>query len=165
MILKEKTDEKQQEVQINESVSDEILGRASINGLETEKKINEQTSRETVGMADEIEKLCGDITPSKETMKFVDPDPYEYDGDGDQNFSITPKGKALIAIYAAVLITIIALIIMNAKVLKNMQKSIEEEKSAIETLAQQTQNLEQELTYISGEEVISQKAVEMGMSK
>jgi cell division protein FtsL len=108
-----------------------------------------------------------DITPSATTMQFT----LENDDcdDGLQNaqksYGISARGKIMIAVYTLVVATIIALIAMNAKVLKTMEESIKEKEAAVGSLIQQTQLLSEELAHVSSEDVISQKAIELGMTR
>ncbi|MBQ7165147.1 MAG: hypothetical protein IJU84_04645 [Clostridia bacterium] len=137
-------------------------------GYETERLLNESAVSEEVGKYEG----ANDATPSPTTMQFFDPSGNvlkdsreEADDEVETGFKITPRGKALIAIYSIVVATIIALIIMNAKVLKNMRKTISEEERVVESLAQKSQVLDEELEYVSSEAVIAEKAVALGMSK
>ena len=86
-------------------------------------------------------------------------------GEESGSFKLSARGKAMIAIYTIIVATIIALIMMNAKVLKNMQREIEKEEGVIEDLIVRTQVLNEEIEYVSGEEAITERAFELGMTR
>ena len=73
-----------------------------------------------------------DLRPSSTTMQFEsaeDSDLYEdldykRESKAEENFRISSKGKMLIAIYSAVVILILSLIIINARMLKSLDGSL-----------------------------------------
>ena len=147
------------------SVSNDLMRNYAEKGLLFEENLREENEvADSYGYSDEDI----DVTPSATTMQFtLENDDYEEDQlqTTNKSYKISPRGKIMIAVYTLVVATIIALIAMNAKVLKSMEESINEKETAIGSLAAQTEILSEELAYVSSEEVISQKAIELGMTK
>ena len=146
------------------SVSNDMMRNYAEKGLIFEENLREESFKndEFYGIEED------DATPSATTMQFT----YEnedFEEEEEQNvqksYKISPRGKIMITVYALVVATIIALIAMNARVLKSMENSITEKEQSVAELAYQTQVLEEELSYVSSEEVISAKAAELGMTK
>ena len=107
-----------------------------------------------------------DLIPTPTTMQFVGKDrSYIYedlnekdtvDEEDDQAvYKINTKGKIMIAVYALVVLTIFALIIMNT--------SINEQEARIEMLQAENQELNDVYNFVSSDEEIIRKATEMGM--
>jgi cell division protein FtsL len=69
----------------------------------------------------------------------------------------------MIAVYALVVLTIFALIIMNTRLIKNMNESINEQEMRIETLMQEQKALQAQYEFVSSDEEVLRKAGEMGM--
>ena len=69
----------------------------------------------------------------------------------------------MIAVYALVVLTIFALIIMNTRLIKNMNESISEQEMRIENLIEENQALQAQYEFVSSDEEVLRKAVEMGM--
>lgn len=82
-----------------------------------------------------------------------------------KSYKISPRGKIMIAIYTLVIATIVALIAINARVLKSMEESVVEKEATVQALINQTQQLSEELEYVSSDEVVSARAEEIGMTK
>ena len=76
---------------------------------------------------------------------------------------INTKGKVMIAVYALVVLTIFALIIMNTRLIKNMNESISEQEMRIENLIEENQALQAQYEFVSSDEEVLRKAAEMGM--
>ena len=114
-------------------------------------------------------------TPGRTTMQFVEEEqlhtnPYEdfrgdYEVENDKRYRINTKGKVLIAVYAIVVAAIFALIILNTRLLKNMNNAISSQQSRLESLKQETEQLREELSSVSDDEEIERRALEMGMVK
>ncbi len=114
-------------------------------------------------------------TPGRTTMQFAEEEqlhanPYEdfrsdYEVESDKRYRINTKGKVLIAVYAIVVAAIFALIILNTRLLKNMNNAISSQQSRLESLKQETEQLREELSSVSDDEEIERKAFEMGMIK
>ena len=164
--------EYESENRVSSFTEDEINDYSEF-GYRTEKKINSVSAsaeaEDILNAASEGNRK-NDSTPTVTTMQYAE-DTYEgvFSGEGREaeadDFAISPKGKAMIVVYALVIVTIIALIIMNARLLKNMQESIEREESTVEMLTKRAEDLSEELSYVSDEEVIVRKAMEMGMTR
>jgi len=112
-----------------------------------------------------------DLKPTVDTMKYASKsDIYENVSEKDQtdnknSYSINTKGKILIAVYALVVITVFALIMLNSRMLKNMDSSIDGYNAKINGLTEQVETLNEELNYVKSDEVIISKAEDMGMVK
>ena len=117
-----------------------------------------------------------DLYPSPTTMQFVgskEDRRYIYedfsdadvsvDEDDESAYKINTKGKVMIAVYALVVLTIFALIIMNTRLIKNMNESINEQEMRIEALMQEQQALQAQYQFVSSDEEVLRKAAEMGM--
>ena len=112
-----------------------------------------------------------DITPSKTTMQFVniqEEDFYEEinakrEVKEEKSYKLSTKSKVLIAVYALVIITIISLIILNSRMLKSLDASINDYTLRIDRLQEEYETVSRELEYVSSDEIISMKAEEMGM--
>lgn len=111
--------------------------------------------------------------PSATTLQFasdeIDSDPFEnYREKGesvDKKYTINTKGKILIAVYALVVVTVFALIILNTRLLKTMNATSKAKEAEITKLSQEVNQLYDELDYVSSDEVIEEKASEKGMIK
>lgn len=111
--------------------------------------------------------------PSATTLQFasdeIGSDPFEnYREKGesvDKKYTINTKGKILIAVYALVVVTVFALIILNTRLLKTMNATSKAKEAEIVKLSQEVNQLYDELDYVSSDEVIEEKAAEKGMIK
>lgn len=114
-------------------------------------------------------KLDPDQRPTDVTMQFMgSKNPYEdYHEEGeeiaDRRYKISTKGKVIAAVYAIVIATILALIILNTRLLKNMDSQIAYQQTEINALVKQQQQLGNEFDYVRSDAVIEQKASELGM--
>lgn len=113
-----------------------------------------------------------DSAPSATTMQFVSNEvanPFEdYHKKGeavDKKYTINTKGKILIAVYALVVVTVFALIILNTRLLKSMNATSYAKEQQIAQLSEEVNELKSELNYVSSDEVIEEKAAEKGMIK
>ena len=116
-----------------------------------------------------------DLYPSPTTMQFVGNKDRRYiyedfsdveasvDEEDESAYKINTKGKVMIAVYALVVLTIFALIIMNTRLIKNMNESISEQEMRIETLMEENQALQAQYDFVSSDEEVLRKAAEMGM--
>ena len=84
---------------------------------------------------------------------------------GSKSYKLSPRGKIMIAVYALVVATIVALIAINASVLKSMEQSIVEKEATVRGLIQQSQTLSEELETVKSDAVIAEKAESIGMTK
>lgn len=114
-----------------------------------------------------------DITPSSTTMQFgqgEDEDIYEDVNvkraeKTEKGFKLSSKGKVLLAVYALVIITILSLIILNSRMLRSLDASIDRYNMQLKDLNTRYETVINEYEYVSSDEVIIQKAEEMGMYK
>ncbi len=144
---------------------EEITATAAASEVDTAEKYNADARTEEKVYENE------DAMPSKTTMQFVnidDEDFYEEvsakrETKEEKSYKLSAKSKVLIAVYALVIITIISLIILNSRMLKSLDTSINDYTVRIETLQEQYKAVTEELDYVSSDDVISMKAEEMGM--
>ncbi len=111
-----------------------------------------------------------DELPSQTTMQFKDREqnPYqdfheEYETPSERRYKISTKGKVIAAVYAIVIATILTLIVLNTRLLKNMDSQIAAQNAEINQLLQQRVELDETFNYVTSDEVIEQKAQELGM--
>ena len=127
--------------------------------------------------AQSVDLNARDLYPSPTTMQFVGKDrKYIYEDLNDNevvaveeedqtSYKINTKGKVMIAVYALVVLTIFSLIIMNTRLIKNMNNSINEQEARIEILQQENQALYSEYEVVSSDEEVLRRAEAMGMVK
>lgn len=82
-----------------------------------------------------------------------------------KKFKINAKAKVFIAVYAVVIATIFALIILNTTLLKRLDNAVAAKQSQISVMQAENLELNKTLGYVSDDAVIEQKAAEMGMIK
>ena len=114
-----------------------------------------------------------DFKPSTTTMQFKDTKDNDVYEDvkhtnkkhalENKRYGIDTKGKMLIAVYAVVVLTIFSLIILNSKMLKNLDNTIENYSSQVEMLNEQYTEVLNELDHAMSDEEVIKKATEMGM--
>ncbi len=111
-----------------------------------------------------------DELPSQTTMQFKDREqnPYEdyhesYESASERRYKISTKGKVIAAVYAIVIATILTLIVLNTRLLKNMDSQIAAQNAEINQLLEQKVELGETFNYVTSDEVIEQKAQELGM--
>jgi len=115
-----------------------------------------------------------DLMPSPTTMQFVGKErSYVYEDlnnrqrqieqEDEANYKINTKSKVMIAVYALVVLTIFTLIILNTRLLKNMDTNITEQEAKIQALQQQNTELYSQYEFVSSDEEVVRRAVEMGM--
>ncbi|MBP5177157.1 MAG: hypothetical protein ILP02_01090 [Clostridia bacterium] len=132
---------------------------------EPEREVNDYYSQPAVE-----EVFDEDAYPSVTTMQFREREanPYEdYREDNEtyrsSKYKITTKGKVLVAVYALVIATILMLIILNTRLLKNMNAQIAVQQTRITTLHREAEALSERLENVSSDQVVGEKAREMGM--
>ncbi len=111
-----------------------------------------------------------DDMPSITTMQFMDrtANPLQdyrpsHEAEADKDYKINARGKILVTVYALVIATIFALIILNTRLLKSMDATIVEKQTELQELKAQSQVLSDELDFVSSDAEIERKAMEMGM--
>lgn len=109
-----------------------------------------------------------DSRPSQTTMQFRNQNPYELSHEEGENasqrrYKISTKGKVIAAVYAIVIATILALIVLNTQLLKNMDEQIAAQQTRIDSLIEQGQQLTETYDYLRSDDVIEQKAEDLGM--
>ena len=120
------------------------------------------------------ERVASDSTPGPTTMQFkatsLHDNPYEDYQDevterDDKRYRITTKSKVLIAVYAVVVAVIFTLIILNTRLLKNMNARISSQQSEIQILRDAGEKLKSELEFVSSDEEVERRAAELGYVK
>ncbi|MBR2384999.1 MAG: hypothetical protein IKA99_05295 [Clostridia bacterium] len=118
------------------------------------------------------EALNEDIMPSSTTMQFDKENAEVYEdlklknkNKVEKNYKINSKAKLLVAVYSLVVATILSLIVINSRMLKNLDNSIDNYSSQVTTLNQEYSAVMDELGNVMSDETIIEKAVEMGMEK
>ena len=119
------------------------------------------------------EDINENITPSKTTMQFINmekEDVYEEvkktpKEDENKQYRINTKGKVLIAVYALAILTIFSLIILNARMLRHLDASIQTTTDRVQALNEETLALGDTLDYVKSDEVIISKAEGMGFNR
>lgn len=117
-----------------------------------------------------------DLLPTSTTMQFTGKNRnYIYEDlneceDDEENaeeenvsYKINTKGKIIIAVYALVVLTIFTLIIMNTRLIHNMNTSISESEARIAMMEAENVRLYDELNYVSQETEILKRAEAIGM--
>lgn len=131
---------------------------------------SEQTiAMPTAGKEENTENL----RPTSTTMQFEssqDNDIFEDVGykqivKHEENFSISGKGKLLIAVYALVVALILSLVIINSRMLRSLDSSISAFGTKIENLNAEYTKISEELDVANGEEAISKWATEHGYQR
>lgn len=116
-----------------------------------------------------------DLLPSPTTLQFIGKErSYVYqdlnnrqkqEEDDDVNYKINTKSKVMIAVYALVVLTIFTLIILNTRLLKTMDTSINEQEARIEALQDTNTQLFSQFEFVSSDEEVARRAEAMGMQK
>ena len=114
-----------------------------------------------------------DLRPSSTTMQFEsaeDSDLYEdlnykRESKTEENFRISSKGKMLIAIYSAVVILILSLIIINARMLKSLDGSLSTRNERVNELQKIYERVSDDYSDAMSDEAIDAWAKENGMQK
>lgn len=104
-----------------------------------------------------------DLCPSSTTMQFKEEmDEAEVFKDVREqtvtSYKINAKGKLLIAVYALVVVTLFALIVMNTRALKTLDADIANMKESVALLQQEGERVQDDLAYASSEENIINRA-------
>jgi hypothetical protein len=126
---------------------------------EQETEINENlrpTSTTEQFKASEDNEIYSDIRQIKEVKKS---------NKIDKEYKINTKGKLLIAVYALVVITIFSLIILNSRMLRNLDNSIDNYASQVTKLSEEYDVVVNELNHVMSDEEVIKKAIEMGMER
>ena len=156
--------------------------------IETEKKVYHtptvelETDQKIIEMVYKSIFAGEDLMPSNTTMQFDkngNPEIFEdvrslnkgvSKENRDENktrreYSISAKGKVLIAVYALVVTTIFSLIILNSRMLKKLDNSINNYSSQVSELSKEYTQVMEELDVAMSDETIIEKALQMGMEK
>ena len=138
---------------------------------ETEQRASAPEIRESVA-APSVEE-SEDLRPSSTTMQIEsaeDSDLYEdlnykRESKTEENFRISSKGKMLIAIYSAVVILILSLIIINARMLKSLDGSLSTRNERVNELQKTYERVSDDYSDAMSDEAIDAWAKENGMQK
>ena len=83
----------------------------------------------------------------------------------DKGYKFNTKAKLLVAVYSLVVAAILSLIVINSRMLKNLDNSIDNYSSQVTDLSQRYTAVMEELDNVMSDETIIEKAIEMGMEK
>lgn len=127
--------------------------------------------KEDVIYGDVAEEETVDTMPSSTTMQFSkDEDAELYEeikskskANVEKNYRINTRGKILIAVYALVVVTIFSLILLNARMLRDLDGSIENYSAKVEELVDSKVRLTEQLDNARSDDTIIAKAQQMGM--
>ncbi len=114
-----------------------------------------------------------DLKPTITTMQFEKSEQNDIyqeirpqvDNKIDKDYKINAKSKILIAVYALVVVTIFSLIIINSRMLKNLDNSIDNYSAQVSELSQEYDVVMDKLENVMSDDEIIRKAVEMGMER
>lgn len=143
---------------------------------------NSEKQRAARNSAASFEKLLDapventDIYPSETTMQFNEKDrKYLYEdfhaekehekAEENPEYRVNTKGKVLIAVYALVVLTIFTLIILNTRLLKNMNNSLSQQEARVAVIQAKTEELKARYEFVSSDAEVIRRAEEMGMVK
>ena len=84
--------------------------------------------------------------------------------DGKERYRINTKSKIFIALYAIAFVTIFSLVILNAAMLKNVDRTIKNSAERIEILREENVALGGRLDYLQSDEVIISEAQTRGLN-
>lgn len=114
-----------------------------------------------------------DLVPSETTMQFVGEERVRlYEAmnaiDDKDNYVAAKEGlsgrnKIMIAVYAIVVLTIFTLIVLNTRLLKTMDMSIDEQEAQVSELVLENTRLSERYSVVSSDEEITRRAEELGM--
>ena len=90
---------------------------------------------------------------------------YKRESKMEENFRISSKGKMLIAIYSAVVILILSLIIINARMLKSLDGSLSTRNERVNELQKIYERVSDDYSDAMSDEAIDAWAKENGMQK
>ena len=120
------------------------------------------------------EVLNEDVMPSSTTMQFEKENTEVYEDlrfkninkqKQEKNYKINTKAKLLVAVYSLVVATILSLIVINSRMLKNLDNSIDNYSSQVASLNQEYTQVMEELGDVMSDDTIIEKAIEMGMEQ
>ena len=83
----------------------------------------------------------------------------------EKSYKFNTKAKLLVAVYSLVVATILSLIVINSRMLKNLDNSIDNYSSQVSNLSQEYTAVMEELDNVMSDNTIIEKALEMGMEK
>ena len=138
---------------------------------ETAQRTSAPEIRESVA-APRVEE-SEDLRPSSTTMQFESAENndiyedlnYKRESKAEENFRISSKGKMLIAIYSAVVILILSLIIINARMLKSLDGSLSTRNERVDELQKTYERVSDDYSDAMSDEAIDAWAKEHGMQK
>ena len=107
-----------------------------------------------------------DLRPTATTIQYRS-DLYENEKptavEEKKGYSMTTKGKLLMAVYALVVVVILALIIINTSVIKSLDAETALRERQLSEAASQYQTLRDEIDHLTSEESIIDRAEDIGM--
>ena len=82
-----------------------------------------------------------------------------------KRYALTSKGKLLMAVYALVVVVILALIIINTSVLKTLDGDVAEQEARLSETMSQSQAVKDDIDYYSSDEFIIEWAESNGYTR
>lgn len=108
-----------------------------------------------------------DLTPTATTIQYrtdlyADERPAAQVGER-KRFSLTAKGKLLMAVYAVVVVVVLALIIINTSVLRSLDASVAERQAELDAALVRAEQVAEDIEAATSEETVIQWGLDHGM--
>ena len=102
-----------------------------------------------------------DITPTSTTIQYrtdLYRDEQREVTEEKKGHALTAKGKLLMAVYAVVVVVVLALIIINTSVLNTLDSTVAEREQQLNAMVAQAQELDDRIDYLTDPDTIIQRA-------
>lgn len=102
-----------------------------------------------------------DITPTSTTIQYrtdLYRDEQREVSEEKKGHALTAKGKLLMAVYAVVVVVVLALIIINTSVLNTLDSAVAEREQQLNAMVSQAQELDDRIDYLTDPDTIIQRA-------
>ena len=102
-----------------------------------------------------------DITPTSTTIQYrtdLYRDEQREVTEEKKGHALTAKGKLLMAVYAVVVVVVLALIIINTSVLNTLDSAVAEREQQLNAMVAQAQELDDRIDYLTDPDTIIQRA-------
>ncbi|MCQ2399695.1 MAG: hypothetical protein MJ072_04225 [Clostridia bacterium] len=133
-----------------------------------EDVVREEKTKNLIAELNAVELTKEDLEPSSTTMQFEGRDSAEefYNKSANEEgftYNLNKKGKLMIAIYSVAVAVILALIVLNSGVITAIQSRIDASNSRISQLNGQYAELQQNISDVSTNDYVIDRATDMGM--
>ena len=101
-----------------------------------------------------------DITPTSTTIQYrtdLYRDEQREVSEEKKGHALTAKGKLLMAVYAVVVVVVLALIIINTSVLNTLDSAVAEREQQLNAMVSQAQELDDRIDYLTDPDTIIQR--------